>query len=138
MKENCIFCSIVKREIESYIIYEDDLVLAFLDNDPINNGHVLIIPQNHKFDMDDLSEKELHRISKVSNIIVRAIKSEFEADGYSIMHNGGEFNDIGHFHMHVFPRYKNDGFGWTDNKIVEESKDLITKKLKMSITKLKK
>lgn len=137
MDKKCIFCSIVRREIDSYIVYEDELVLAFLDNDPINNGHVLIIPQKHKFDMDDLSENELHRISKVSNLIVKAIKSEFEIDGYSIMHNGGDFNDIGHFHMHVFPRYKNDGFGWMDNEIVEENKELITQKLKMSITKFK-
>ena len=49
----------------------------------------------------------------VSKKIVRAIKAIYNPNGYSIMQNGGKFNDVGHYHLHIFPRYENDGFGWT-------------------------
>lgn len=111
--EECIFCKIVKGDIKANIIYEDDLIIGFLDIEPINEGHLLLIPKKHRLDLDELSEEETIRIMEVSKLMVKRLKSEFKPDGYSIMQNGGEFNDIGHYHMHVFPRYKNDGFGWT-------------------------
>lgn len=133
MSNNCIFCDIIHSKIEAHIVYEDDVVIVFLDNDPINNGHVLVVPKTHKIDIDDLSDIELHRITEVSKLLVKALKQAYNIDGYSIMQNGGEFNEIGHFHMHVFPRYKSDGFGWKDNKIVEKPKDNIAVELRMSI-----
>lgn len=48
----------------------------------------------------------------ISKKIVVALKKTYHADGYSIMQNGGKFNDIGHYHLHIFPRYENGGFGW--------------------------
>lgn len=110
---NCIFCDIINGVIDTDFIYEDELVVAIMDIDPINDGHVLIIPRKHKLDLDELTEEEMNRMMKVSNLILRVLKKLFKPDGYSMMQNGGAFNDIGHYHMHVFPRYKNDGFGWT-------------------------
>ncbi len=49
----------------------------------------------------------------ISKKIVSALKAVYSPNGYSIMQNGGEFNDIGHYHLHIFPRYQNDGFAWT-------------------------
>ncbi|MGO1368817.1 MAG: HIT family protein [Senegalia sp. (in: firmicutes)] len=126
---DCIFCKIIEGEIKSNIIYEDELVVVFLDIDPINKGHLLIVPKNHKLDLDELSIEESTRIMDISKIMVKLLKKEFNLDGYSIMQNGGEFNDIGHFHLHVFPRYKNDGFGWTSNKIKQHNLSDINKQL---------
>ena len=70
----------------------------------------------------------------VSKTIVNLLKTIYKPDGYSIMQNGGEFNDIGHYHLHIFPRYKNDGFSWNysdDEKnvnsvIAEKIRDLLS------------
>ena len=51
-------------------------------------------------------------LTLISNRIVAALKKTYNPDGYSIMQNGGVFNDVGHYHMHIFPRYKDDGFSW--------------------------
>ncbi len=109
----CIFCKIVRKEIQANILFEDDCVMAFLDCDPISEGHILIIPKQHFGDVDELPRQLLFRLAKVSQKIVKAIKSCYLPDGYGVMQNGGQFNDIGHYHLHIFPRYKNDGFGWT-------------------------
>lgn len=116
---NCIFCEIVQGKLDANIIYEDDLILAFMDIDPINIGHILLVTKVHKLDVDELTEEEFKRIMDVSKLLVRVIKNKFNLDGYSIMQNGGMFNDIGHYHLHVFPRYRNDGFGWTYGEIEE-------------------
>lgn len=108
----CLFCEIVSGEIPCEKIYEDDLVIAFMDVEPINDGHVLVIPKAHKLDLDDLSEEEANRVMSVSRKVLKGIKKVYKCNGYSVMQNGGEFNDVGHYHMHIYPRYKDDGFGW--------------------------
>lgn len=111
----CMFCKIAEKKMISNIIYEDKDLMAFLDNDPINEGHILLIPKKHFLDIDDLPEQLLHRLISTAKVIVKGIKNAYSPHGYSIMQNGGEFNDIGHFHIHIFPRYKNDGFSWTSS-----------------------
>lgn len=112
-KEDCIFCEIIKKERNAEIIYEDEKIISFLDIDPINKGHLLIVPIKHYLDLDDLDVDVAIQIMKFSIKVIRILKKTFKPDGYSIMQNGGYFNDIGHYHMHIFPRYKNDGFSWT-------------------------
>ena len=108
----CIFCDIVSKNIEAYVVYENDIVIAFLDNDPINEGHILLIPKKHYLDVDDISDDILREIMIVSKNLVKALKKVYKMEGYSIMQNGGIFNDVGHYHIHIFPRYSNDGFGF--------------------------
>lgn len=73
----------------------------------------MIIPKQHFHDLDEVDDATSHEIVAVSKKLVKAIKAIYKPLGYSIMQNGGDFNDVGHYHMHVFPRYENDGFGWT-------------------------
>lgn len=113
MESECIFCSIANKEVPANIVYEDEYVSGFLDMDPINEGHILIIPKKHFLDVDELDVESAFAIMKASMIITKAIKNLYKPNGYSIMQNGGKFNDVGHYHMHVFPRYDGDGFGWT-------------------------
>lgn len=121
---DCIFCRIVKREIPAEIIYEDEMIISFLDIEPINEGHILIIPKKHYLDLDEIDEDTAVQIMKFAGRITSVLKRINKPDGYSIMQNGGYFNDVGHYHMHVFPRYKGDGFGWTFGTGLGNSKAL--------------
>ncbi len=109
----CVFCKIIKRELPAHIVYEDSHLISFLDIEPINEGHVLIVPKQHADTIEELSDETLTDIMRVAKKMVSALKSVYGNEGYSIMQNGGKFCDFGHAHFHVFPRYDNDGFGWT-------------------------
>ena len=109
----CIFCEIIKRKSPAHIVYENDELISFLDIEPINEGHVLIVPKQHVDTIEELSDETLTDIMGVAKKIVTALKDIYGNEGYSIMQNGGKFCDFGHAHFHVFPRYDNDGFGWT-------------------------
>lgn len=107
----CIFCN--KDQIKTDFIYEDEHVMAFMDMNPINEGHVLLVPKQHYLDVDEMPDDLLAHLMIVSKKIVKTLKEIYQPNGYSIMQNGGEFNDIGHYHLHIFPRYQSDGFSWT-------------------------
>lgn len=109
----CVFCKIANKEQVVYTVYETDNVMAFLDYDPINEGHILLIPKKHYLDVDELPSKLLAELMETSQKLVKAIKKAYNPEGYSIMQNGGKFNDVGHYHLHIFPRYTEDGFCWT-------------------------
>jgi len=108
----CVFCDIASKEKDAFVVFENSNVMAFLDCEPINEGHILLIPKKHYLDVDELPSELLAEIMSASQKIVKALKSSYKANGYSIMQNGGIFNDVGHYHLHVFPRFSGDGFGW--------------------------
>ncbi|MBE6060033.1 MAG: HIT family protein [Clostridium sulfidigenes] len=132
---DCIFCKIVKGDLPSNLVYEDDLIMCFLTIEPINEGHVLIIPKSHYLDTDEIPTEVVTSMMVLSKRIVKVIKEKYSPDGYSVMQNGGEFNDIGHYHMHVFPRYKGDGFGWTFSDKKHNFSQEIAKELKIMLDK---
>lgn len=130
--ENCIFCN--RENLTTDIVYEDELVMAFMDIAPINEGHVLLIPKKHYLDVDEIPDATLSHLMIISKKIVAALKEIYKPDGYSIMQNGGMFNDVGHYHLHIFPRYSGDGFGWTsweekniNTEMAKRLKDIIEK-----------
>lgn len=94
------------------IVYQDDLATAFIAGKwwPKNRGHVVIIPNKHIENIYDITPEYLHRISDLSKEIAIAFKETYECDGVSIrQHNEPAGNqDVFHYHMHVFPRYKDD------------------------------
>lgn len=109
--KQCVFCH--KDKIITDFIYEDEKVMAFMDMEPINEGHVLLVLKEHYLDIDEIPDDILAHLIIISKKIVLALKETYNPNGYSIMQNGGEFNDVGHYHLHIFPRYIGDGFGWT-------------------------
>lgn len=129
----CVFCQ--KENICTDFVYEDDIVMAFMDMDPINEGHVLLVPKEHYLDIDEMPTDTLAHLMNVARKIVSAIKEVYHPDGYSIMQNGGEFNDVGHFHLHIFPRYKGDGFGWTYGEEPKAVNSEIANKIKEQLSK---
>ena len=130
----CVFCH--KEQIITDFVYEDELVMAFMDMEPINEGHVLLVPKQHYLDADEIPDELLVHLMIVSKKIVAALKEIYHPDGYSIMQNGGEFNDVGHYHMHIFPRYAGDGFGWTygseEKNVNSEIAERIRKQLRVA------
>ncbi len=108
----CAFCDIIRHKADAKVVYETDKIIAFLDIDPISDGHVLVLPKIHVDSITKLSNDYLHEIMDIAKKIVQVFENKYEHRGYTIMPNGGECCDFGHFHLHVFPRIKDDGFGW--------------------------
>ena len=127
----CVFCH--KEELVTDLVYEDALVMAFMDMEPINEGHVLLVPKEHYLDADEIPDETLSHLMLVSKKIVSAIKEIYKPEGYSIMQNGGAFNDVGHYHMHIFPRYRGDGFGWTYGEDAKAVNSEIAKRIREKI-----
>lgn len=111
----CIFCEIVCAEAEVTKVYEDDVILAFLDIRPINPGHTLVIPKQHAELITELDEATVDRLFRVSQKINRILRSELGAAGANYFLADGESagQEVPHVHIHVFPRYPHDGFGFT-------------------------
>ncbi|PHV70038.1 HIT family protein [Sporanaerobium hydrogeniformans] len=111
MEENCIFCKIIKGEIPSFTIYEDIYFKAILDRAPANLGHTLILPKKHAQDIFDLPEEEAQKLYPLVKKLAIQIKEAVGAEGINIVQNNGEAagQSVGHFHIHIVPRYKEDG-----------------------------
>ncbi len=109
----CVFCEIINRQSPAHIVYENRHLISFLDIEPIHEGHVLIVPKQHVDSIDQLPDQTLADIMSAAKKMVAVLKDIYGNEGYGIMQNGGKNCDFGHAHFHVFPRYDNDGFGWT-------------------------
>ncbi len=130
----CVFCH--KEKIVTDIVYEDEFVMAFLDMEPINEGHILLIPKEHYLDVDEMPDELLCHFMIISKKIVSAIKDIYKPNGYSMMQNGGEMNDVGHYHLHIFPRYHGDGFGWTYGEASKNANAEIAKMIRDRINEI--
>lgn len=104
----CIFCSIVKKEIPSTVVYEDETLLAFLDNQPATKGHTLIIPKQHFDYLDDCPEEILAKMIGLAKKIAQQYKTDYHATSYNLLLNSGEQSGqaVKHIHLHLIPRYE--------------------------------
>ena len=107
LKEDCLFCKIIKGEIPCYKIYEDEFVLAFLDINPDSDGHTLIIPKKHYTDIDDINLDTLTKIFESVKTIKKILEEKLSCDGITLLQNNGNVQEIKHFHLHLKPQYKN-------------------------------
>lgn len=107
----CIFCKIINGEIPSFKIYEDEYFLAFLDISQSTRGHTLIIPKKHFDSFYTLEDDYLKRIMKVAQEISFLLKEKLGASSVNLINNSGALagQTVNHFHLHVIPRYPNDG-----------------------------
>ncbi len=104
----CIFCNIVKGEIPSYTIYEDETVKAFLDISPTSNGHTLIIPKKHFENLYDMDIDTLTKIEVVSQKLGKQLKEKLDCKGITRIQNNEYGQEVKHYHMHLIPRYEKD------------------------------
>lgn len=103
---NCIFCKIANGEIPSYKVYEDDIVLAFLDANPDSDGHTLIVPKKHFTDLDDIDLDTLKNINNASKKIKKTLEDKLGCIGISLLQNNGSAQEVKHYHMHLKPYYE--------------------------------
>ncbi|AZJ18859.1 HIT family protein [Bacillus wiedmannii] len=106
----CLGCKLASEEENIYKVYEDDYVTCFLDHEPFYPGHTLIVPKQHVVEVDELDDVVAKSIMDASKLIAKAIKALYKPDGITVCQNGGIFNELTHYHMHVVPRYKERSF----------------------------
>ncbi len=106
----CIFCKILEGNIPSYKVYEDKNVYAFLDITQGTKGHTLVIPKKHIKNIYELNEEVAEKIFKIIPKLAKALKATFNPIGINIISNNElPLQSVYHFHIHLIPRYENDG-----------------------------
>ena len=121
---DCIFCKIIKGEIPSYKIYEDNVILAFLDVNPYSPGHTLIVPKEHTLDIETIPEETINHIMKHAKDIAKLITKKLDAPGYTLVQNNGFVEEVKHFHLHIIPKYTKDR-----KRNIEEIYDIVMKSM---------
>ena len=108
--DNCVFCKIIRAELPCSKLYEDELVIAFLDIAPFNFGHALIVPKDHHHSCTTLPEEYLKQIMLVGNKIAVAQMRALKAEGFNFILNNGPCagQEVPHVHLHVIPRFVDD------------------------------
>lgn len=127
--EDCVFCKIIKGDIPSAKVYEDEKVYAFLDISQVTKGHTLVIPKTHTKNMYEtppgIASDLFYRIPKIA----KAIKEVYKPLGMNILNNNEApaEQSVFHLHIHLIPRYgEGDGYqlGWTTHGDDYSSEDL--------------
>lgn len=111
MSEECIFCQIVRKEKEAYLVYEDERCVAFLDAYPVNEGHTLVVPKEHYENIYDIPEVLFTHVMKIGKKLAMDYQKIFQSIGLNIIQSNGSAakQTVFHFHLHLIPRYQNDG-----------------------------
>lgn len=109
--DSCIFCKIANGEIPSNTIYEDDKFRVILDNGPATKGHALVLPKEHYANLFEMPEDLLADAAVVAKKVATNVKNKLSCDGLNLVQNNGETagQTVMHFHLHIIPRYENDG-----------------------------
>jgi histidine triad (HIT) family protein len=111
--EGCVFCDIISGRGEASVIYEDEHVVAFMDIEPVTEGHVLVVPRRHAAFLEDLDEDLGARVFRAGHRLARALRrSGLPCEGVNMFLADGEaaFQEVFHVHLHVLPRFVGDGF----------------------------
>ena len=117
MDPDCIFCKIVAGDLPCYKLYEDELVLAFLDIGPLTPGHCLIIPKKHYARLDDIGQEDAATLAAIAQLAPKLARAAMAATGttdWNLLQNNGAVAGqvVGHVHFHVIPRSEADGLGY--------------------------
>ena len=135
MKDDCIFCKLANGVIPTNSIYEDDKFNVILDNGPATKGHALILPKEHADDLFELPDETAAEAFKLAKKLGKHIKETLGADGLNVVQNNGEAagQTVRHFHLHLIPRYNNDGQKIQWEPTSPSSEELV--KIKEELTK---
>ena len=133
---DCIFCKLANGEIPTRKIYEDELFTVFMDASPVTRGHSLIVPKRHCDNLYSLPDEEASKIMILAKKLATHMTEKLHADGFNVMQNNGEVagQSVFHYHMHLIPRYKDDGhagrLSWPTLTLTDEELDEIRDTLK--------
>ena len=129
VKDDCIFCKLANGVIPAASLYEDDAFRVILDANPASKGHALILPKHHYQDLCELDEAVGAKVLNVAAKIGKAMTDGLGCAGFNLVQNNGELagQTVFHFHMHLIPRYRDDGqkIGWKPQEATQEELETI-------------
>ena len=128
MTTDCVFCKIRDGQIPSLKVFEDEKTLAFMDINPLNSGHCLVITKNHAATLFETEVEDLQAAIASAQRVALAIRDGLKPDGLNMLQANGAaaFQSVPHFHLHLIPRWTNDGKGF-DWKLVPGNREHIMK-----------
>jgi len=123
---DCTFCAIANRTSPARVVYEDERTMAFVDIVPLTRGHTLVIPKVHAENIFDIAADDLAAVARTAHTIAAAAKRAFEPDGLNLFQTNGAvaMQTVFHLHIHVLPRYVDDGFGVVISREVGTEEEL--------------
>jgi histidine triad (HIT) family protein len=107
---DCVFCKVLRGELPSTVVFEDEQTLAFLDISPAADGHTLVIPKNHTEDLLTVSPADLAAVACATQTVARILDDRLSSDGFSVFQSNraAGWQDVFHLHFHVVPRWEGD------------------------------
>jgi histidine triad (HIT) family protein len=131
--EKCTFCKIIRGEARGYIVFEDEVSMAFLDTRPLFPGHCLLVPKAHYETLTDLPTPLIGLVFANVQLLARAVERGLEAEGTFVAINNRVSQSVPHLHIHIVPRRKKDGlkgFFWPrqpykDEESIEKSQEIL-------------
>jgi histidine triad (HIT) family protein len=125
---DCVFCKLRDGQIPSMKIFEDDMTITFMDINPINSGHCLVITKAHAANLYEADVTDLQAAMATAQRVAVAIRDGLKPDGLNMLQANGPaaFQSVPHFHLHLIPRWNNDGKGF-DWKLVPGNREQIMK-----------
>jgi len=134
---HCIFCDIVQKTEQAEILFEDEKIISFLDINPFNVGHSLVIPKTHYENFLDVPNDLFGEIFSVVQQLTKGVVQGLQADGYNILSNNGTAagQSVFHCHFHIIPRFKTDGYKFKMDlkKYGNGEMNIIAEKIKSAI-----
>src|SRR5262245_62628349 len=111
---DCVFCRIRDGQIPSTRVYEDERTIAFMDINPLNEGHALVIPRAHAATIFDADEADLRAAIVTAKRVAMAIRAALRPDGLNLLQANGAaaFQSVAHFHLHLVPQFTGGGKGF--------------------------
>ncbi len=129
---NCIFCDIIKGNKPGYFIYQDNKTVALLDVFPVVEGHTMVIPKKHAATVLDYSKDELGEVFETVKKVARALEKTYQTNSFTIGINHGESAGVPHLHVHIIPRFVDDGGGIIQTVV----KKTVTEPLENTVEKI--
>ncbi len=117
---DCIFCKIINGELPSKTIYEDDLLKVIMNINPNTNGHLLVLPKEHYTNIMDIKDEVItHSLKVIRENLFPLLKEKLNCEGLTLAENNELGQEIKHFHIHLIPRYPEDGadFQYDESKL---------------------
>lgn len=129
--KDCLFCKIIKDELPSSTVYEDNLIKVIMNINPNTDGHLLILPKEHYTNIMDINPEIItHSLKITQKKLYPLLKEKLHCEGLTLIENNELGQEIKHFHIHLIPRYQNDGieitYKYEDLKDVGEIFEKIT------------
>lgn len=132
-RDDCIFCKIANGEIPSKTLYLDENFRVILDLAPATRGHALILPREHAADLFELPEETAAGALAVAKKVAVIMLEKLQCDGLNLVQNNGEAagQTVPHFHIHMIPRYRDDGqqINWVPGESTEEELEAVKKEI---------